>query len=233
LGLHISENALADAVARLDDRPMSATQTAPEPEKKPAGKAASEAQDGPFAFETEQDETEQEETEQAAALSFASAALDRVTGKLDDAASDLKGIVHDLESASDPQQLRDAQQALAQIQEIKDNLGLMFKKFRRKRKDPGDAFSAVAQMSALVSDVEAARERSLASDQPPGPPPDPPWYRRLWEAALKNIREALPHLWAFISRLFTPTQWTATGNAGTGIFGFASASISVTFGNGS
>jgi hypothetical protein len=220
---------------------MSATQTAPEPEKKPAGKAASEAQDGPFAFqteqdETEQDETEQEETEQAAALSFASAALDRVTGKLDDAASDLKGIVHDLESASDPQQLRDAQQALAQIQEIKDNLGLIFKKFRRKRKDPGDAFSAVAQMSALVSDVEAARERSPASDQPPGPPPDPPpdppWYRRLWEAALKNIREALPHLWAFISRLFTPTQWTATGNAGTGIFGFASASISVTFGNG-
>jgi hypothetical protein len=75
------------------------TETAPEPAKQPAGKAAYEAQDGPYAFETEQDE----------ALSFASAALDRVTGKLDDAASDLKEIVQDLESASDdPQQLRDA-----------------------------------------------------------------------------------------------------------------------------
>jgi hypothetical protein len=213
---------------------MSATQTAPEPKKQPASKAASEAQDGPFAFETDQDGPLADQTEEEAALSLASAALDRVTGKLDDAASDLNEIVHDLKSASDnPQQLRDAQQALAQIQEIKDNLSLLFKKFkRRKRQDPGDALSATAQMSALVSDVEAARDGSPTSDQPPGPPPHRPTLRQRWDAALAKIREALPHLWAFISRLFTPTQWTATGNAGTGIFGFASASISVTFGNG-
>jgi hypothetical protein len=213
---------------------MSATQTAPEPEKQPAGKAASEAQDGPFAFETEEDGPFAVQAEEEAALSFASAALDRVKGKLDDAASDLNEIVHDLESASDdPQQLLDAQQALAQIQEIKYNLSLMFKKFkRRKRQDPGDALSATTQMSALVSDVEAARDGSPASDQPPGPPPHRPPLRQFWDAALAKIREALPHLWAFISRLFTPTQWTATGNVGTGIFGFASASISVTFGSG-
>jgi hypothetical protein len=198
---------------------MTATETGPEPQ--PAGKAASEAPDGSYAVQTEE----------AAALSFASAALGRVTRKLDDAASDLKEIVDDPESASDDsQQLRDAEQAVAQIQEIKDNLRRIFK--RGKSQDPGDAFSAVAQVSALVSDVEAACDRSPASDSPPGPPPDRPPLRRFWDAALAKIREALPHLWAFISRLFTPTQWTATGNVGTGIFGFASASISVTFGNG-
>jgi hypothetical protein len=198
---------------------MTATETAPEP--RPTGKVVSEAPVGNYAVQNEDE----------AALSFASAALGRVTSKLDDAASDLKDIVRDLESAGDdPQQLRDAQQALAQIQPIEDFLGRIRK--RGRHQDPGDAFAAVAQMSALVSDVEAAQDRLPASDSPPGPPPpDRPLLSRLWQAALAKIREALPHLWAFISRLFTPTQWTATGNVSTGIFGFAGASISVTFGN--
>jgi len=212
------DQALRDAAVRPDDRSMTATETEPEPH--PSGKAASEAQAGSHAVQTEEDE----------ALSFADAALGRVTSRLGDAASDLNEIVRVLESAGDdPQQLRDAQQALAQIQPIEDFLRRIRK--RGRRQDPGDAFSVVAQVSALVSDVEAAHDRLPASDSPPGPPPpDRPLLRRLWDGALAKIREALPHLWAFISRLFTPTQWTAAGNVSTGIFGFAGASISVTFG---
>lgn len=197
---------------------MTETQTEPEP----TGKPTSEVHAGNYAVQTEEDE----------ALSFASAALDLVTSNLDDAASDLDEIVRGLESAGDdPRQLRDAQQALAQIQSIKVNLLGIFKRRKRKRQDPGDAFSAIAQVSALVSDVEAACDGLPASDSPPGPPPHRPPLRHFWDAALAAIRKALPHLWEFISRLFTPTQWTATGNVGTGIFGFASASIAVTFGN--
>jgi hypothetical protein len=50
---------------------------------------------------------------------------------------------------------------------------------------------------------------------------------------LEHIKAALTQAWAFISRLITPTTWTVSGTAGTGVFGFASASLSVTFGKSS
>jgi hypothetical protein len=230
---------VADAAIWLDYRPMTATETAPVPEPPRGGKAASEARVGNYAFRTGEDVRTDEDVqaEEDEALRFASAALGRVKSKLDGAAGDLEQIVRDLEARDlesagedgDRQQIHDAEQALAQIQPLIDFLGRLRK--RGRHQDPGDALSVVAQMSALTSDVEAARDRSPASDSPPGPPPHRPPLYRLWDAALGKIREALPHVWAFISRLFTPTQWSVAGNVSTGIFGFAGASISITFGS--
>lgn len=172
----------------------------------------------------------QELGEEEEDIASAQAALDRVTSRLADASRELNEIVNFLEVEGDnSSQLRDAREVLAQIKSV-DNILLGI--FRRGRgQEPGDAFSAVAQASALLSDAEAARDR-LPEDDSGGPnPPDPPgWLRAHWNAAVAKLKAAMPQLWAFISRMVTPTQWTVEGNVSTGIFGFAGASISVTFG---
>ena len=171
-----------------------------------------------------------EEEEEAEDLAYAEAALARVTSRLGDAADELSELAADLRSAGDdPQQLRAAEQVLDQIQSVEAILGRIFRR-RRARQNPGDAFWVIAQVSALGSDAEAARDRWPGTGpDPSGPPPKPP-RRNRWEVALAHIKAAMPHIWAFISRLITPVQWTASGNFGTGIFGIASASITVTFG---
>jgi len=170
-------------------------------------------------------------SEEADADAAAAAALQRVTSKLKEAESVLTAMAEHLRSAdSNPLQLRDAEQVLGQIKPVETTLDRMLK--RRRGQDPGDAFTVVARMSALVSDAERDRTAEL-DDGPPGPPPpDPPpgWLRRCWNAVLAHFKEAMLHLWAFIANLVTPTQWTVQGNVGTGVFGFASASVSVTFG---
>jgi hypothetical protein len=197
----------------------------PDPEARPTEKAAELAASQAVAYKELSKEDEEAED-----LAFAAAALARVTSRLNDAAGDLFGLACDLRSAGDdPQQLRAAEQVLDQIQSVEDSLSRILRR-RRARQNPGDAFSVVAQVPALVSDAEAARDRWQGTGpDPSGPPPKPP-RRGPWEAALANIKAALPHIWAFISRLITPAQWTASGSVGTGIFGIASASISVTFG---
>jgi hypothetical protein len=171
-----------------------------------------------------------EEEEEAEDLAYAEAALARVTSRLGDAAGELSEFAADLRSAGDdPQQLRAAEQVLDQIQSVEDILQRIFRR-RRARQNPGDGFSVVAQVSALVSDAETDTDRWPGTGpDPSGPPPKPP-RRSPWKVALAHIKDALPHIWAFISRLITPVQWTASGNVGTGIFGIASASITVTFG---
>ena len=75
---------------------------------------------------------------------------------------------------SNPVQLRDAEQVLGQIKPVETILDRMLK--RGRGQDAGDAFTVVAQMSALVSDAEAARDRAGGLDDgpPDPPPPDPP-----------------------------------------------------------
>ena len=163
------------------------------------------------------------------ALAYAQAALGRVTSRLGYASQELNNIVGVLEfEGNDSRQLRDAQEVLSQIQSVEATLRRIFK---RRDKKSDDAFLVVAQYSALISDAEAAQADVPGTDPGGGGPPDPPGsWRKRWDAVVAHIKAALPHLWAFISRLFTPTQWTVEGNVGTGIFGFAGASISVTFG---
>ncbi|ERR1700722_1500683 len=204
-----------------------ATATAPDPEDaeaRPAEKAAE-----PTGGQAVQYEPVSEEAEEAADLAYAEAALGRVTSRLGAAAGELSELADDLRiTGDDPQQLRAAEDVLDQIQSVEALLGLKLRK-RKAGQNPGDGFSVVAQTSALVSDTEAARDRWPENDpDPSGPPPKPP--RHIWDAALKHIKDALPHIWAFISRLITPVQWTASGTVGTGIFGIASASLTVTFG---
>lgn len=166
--------------------------------------------------------------EERAAIAPAQAALDRVTSRLRDASQELNDIMKatDIEGDASPQ-FRAARDVLAQIQAVDVSLKRIFK--RGRKQESGDAFVVLTEYSALMSDAEA---------QLPGPgpggggPPDspPPWWRKHWDAIFATLKDAIPHLWAFLSRLFTPTQWTVEGNVGTGILGFASASVSVTFG---
>jgi hypothetical protein len=47
----------------------------------------------------------------------------------------------------------------------------------------------------------------------------------------KEIKAISRRLWSMIAHLMKVTQWTVTGQAGTGVLGLASASVSVTFGS--
>lgn len=170
-------------------------------------------------------------TEEAEALAHAEAALGRITSRLADASRELAHIVAatDLEGDDSPQ-YRAATDVLAQIRAVETTLNRIFKKGRHQ--ESGDAFVVLTEYSALMSDAEA----QLPGPGPDGggpPDPTPPWWRQHWNAIVANLKRVVPHLWAFLSRLFTPTQWTVEGNVGTGIFGFASAGLSVTFGKGS
>ena len=81
--------------------------------------------------------------------------------------------------------------------------------------DPGLGFTAVTQAESARSGTKYARKR---------------WPGRLWDAAWDRLRKIFPLLWAIIGELVTVKEWTVGGQVGGGIFGFASASVSVTFG---
>jgi hypothetical protein len=170
--------------------------------------------------------------EEKEAIASAKAALDRATSRLADASRELNEIVNFLKVEGDPRQLRDAQDVLAQIHSVDNILNVIFR--RGRGQEPADAFSAVTQASALESDAEAAVDRLPGDDSGGGPNrPDPPgWLRAHWNAAVASIKSALPQVWAFISGMVTPSQWTVEGSVSTGLFGFAGVSVSVTFGKG-
>lgn len=228
----IHRSALVRVLRRLaprpDDRPMNIkVQVEGEPEPTAGSGLTGKTKDlGGYQVEV----APQELSEEGEALAYAEAALGRVTSRLGDASQELNYIVGVLEyEGDDSQQLRDAQEVLSQIQSVEATLRRILR--RGRDQESGDAFLVVAQYSALISDAEAAQARLPGPGPGGGGPPDSPGpWRRRWDAVVAHIKAALPHLWAFISRLVTPTQWTVEGNVGTGIFGFAGASISVTFG---
>lgn len=213
-----------------DDRPMNTgTQAQPDPRSAAGSGRTGKTEDlGGYQAQVPPGEPG-EEGEEAEAVAFAEAALGRVTSRLGDASRELDYIVKatDIEGDASPQ-FRAARDVLAQIQAVEATLMRIFK--RRRKQESGDAFVVLAEYSALMSDAEA----QLPGPGPGGGPPDspPPWWRKHWDAIVANLKAAVPHLWAFLSRLFTPTQWTVEGNVATGIFGFAGASLSVTFGKG-
>jgi hypothetical protein len=165
--------------------------------------------------------------EEAEDLAYANAALLRVTRRLDDAAGGLSELAVSLRSAGDdPEQLGAAEQVLDQIQSLKDILPRIIKR-GRKHQNPGDAFSVVTQVTALVSDAEAASDR-WPETGPAGPPPKPP-QRSAFKVALGHLKEALPHLGAYL-----PPDHAGAADCQRHrrhrIFGIASATITVTFG---
>ena len=87
---------------------------------------------------------------------------------------------------------------------------------RGPNQQPDLAFSATTQMTALQSDVKYARKRFSAVST----------WTKIWE----NLKRVVPRLWSLISHLVKVKEWSVTGQVGTGVFGFAQASISVTFG---
>jgi hypothetical protein len=94
------------------------------------------------------------------------------------------------------------------------------------------AMSAMAQMQALESDVDAL-ESDLAD---PGSQVFLPaaaqanTMPRVFKTIKKALSGAWKRLWSLISHLLTIKEWSVSGQAGTGLLGFASATITVTFG---
>jgi hypothetical protein len=74
------------------------------------------------------------------------------------------------------------------------------------------AVSAYAE--AIRADAEMAHSRWGAA------------RTRVWEA----VKRMLPRLWALISQLLHVKEWTVSGQLKSDPFGFASASVTVTFG---
>jgi hypothetical protein len=82
--------------------------------------------------------------------------------------------------------------------------------------EPDLAFSATAQMTVVRSDLRYARKRFSATSA----------WTKIWE----TLTRVAPRLWSLISHLVKVKEWSVTGQVGTGVFGLAQASISVTFG---
>jgi hypothetical protein len=83
---------------------------------------------------------------------------------------------------------------------------------------PGGAFQLMAGQAALADDVEDAEESGQGSGQ------------SFWARIKRWLGRAGRKLWSMISGLVRVKEWSLTGKMGTGVLGFAEASISVTFG---
>jgi hypothetical protein len=97
----------------------------------------------------------------------------------------------------------------------------------------GLSVSAVAQMQALESDVNGI-ETNLSDPVARSAAVSAQGLTSGAAAILSGVKKALgrgwKRLWSLISHLLTVKEWSVSGQAGTGILGFASATIKVTFG---
>lgn len=82
--------------------------------------------------------------------------------------------------------------------------------------EPGLAFSSIAQATAIKTKLKHASKQFSG--------------KTIWNAAKTALKNAVPKLWSLISHLVKVKEWSVTGQVGTGVFGFAQASVSVTFG---
>jgi hypothetical protein len=91
------------------------------------------------------------------------------------------------------------------------------------------AVAATASWQAMDADIENLQEQvDTAAFLSKGS------ARHQADTIMGSIKRALgtgwKHLWALISRILTVKEWSVTGTAGSGFLGFASATITVTFG---
>jgi hypothetical protein len=87
--------------------------------------------------------------------------------------------------------------------------------------------SAMAQLQALESDIDEAEDQatsaSVVSVQVGK-------VGTVFTSIKKALSKAWKRLWSLISHLTTVKEWSVSGQAGTGVLGFAQATITVTFG---
>jgi hypothetical protein len=146
-----------------------------------------------------------------------------VVSSLDEASRQLKGLADELRCRSpekvsgglEPdEEIEIADQIASSIDQLTAGAkGLVARGLDQK---PDLAFSVVAQMAAVETEVKDARERL----------PTTGTWMRVW-AILKRVSL---RLWSLISHLVKVKEWSVTGEVGTGVLGLAKASISVKFG---
>jgi hypothetical protein len=88
--------------------------------------------------------------------------------------------------------------------------------------DPGVGLAATQLASVTRQEVKSGRAQFGGRTMGGGGGP--------WDAAWAWMKRLSRRLWSMLSNLLHVTEWSVTGQVGTGPFGLASASISVTFG---
>jgi hypothetical protein len=87
--------------------------------------------------------------------------------------------------------------------------------------------SAMAQLQALESDIDDAEDQatsaSVVSVQVGK-------VGTVFTSIKKALSKAWKRLWSLISHLTTVKEWSVSGQVGSGVLGFAQATITVTFG---
>lgn len=78
------------------------------------------------------------------------------------------------------------------------------------------ATAGTATMAVVKGDVKSARRR---------------WPSAVWDRVWDEVKGISRRLWNMVAHLVKVKEWTVQGQAGTGILGLASVSVSVTFGS--
>lgn len=90
------------------------------------------------------------------------------------------------------------------------------------------ALRALNGVSVLDAELELLEKRVQAGEA--GPPEPPEGWDKLKEVLKAAIRAISQHLWQIISTALTLKEWSIEGELGTGILGFASVKMALTFG---
>jgi hypothetical protein len=143
-------------------------------------------------------------------------ALDKVTRQLKELTDTLEQHLAEgvAPSPDVEEQLHLAKQIAPEISQLKDAVTELPE--RRLNQEPDLAFSATAQMTAVMSEVGYAKKQFPVT--------------RMWKKIWATLKTAAPRLWSLISHLVKVKEWSVIGEVGTGVLGLAKASISVTFG---
>jgi hypothetical protein len=118
---------------------------------------------------------------------------------------------------------------LAQLDQATRRLGATIRTLAEAKPEEARdlSVSAMAQLQALESDIDEAEDQTTSASVVAVQIGK---VGTVFSSIKKALTKAWKRLWSLISHLTTVKEWSVSGQAGTGILGFAQATITVTFG---